>query len=110
MHLTDDHGFVQALCPVCERTDVWLTCNSCGASDRFEVTDGQVRCSCGQTYAFATCTCGAEVPAERLRWVPWRKGPASLADWEANWRRVALLAVVLLILVGGGVAVALTLL
>jgi len=88
---TEAHGFVRARCTSCDDDDVWLSCNSCGASDRFEVGDEGVRCWCGAGYDHATCVCGAQVPRERLVWVPFDEGPPGLTEWELDPLRVALL-------------------
>lgn len=87
------HGFVRARCESCNKPDVWLTCNTCKKSDRFVVEPTGIVCHCGAAYAFATCTCGANVPRGRLEWVPFEKGPLSLADWELDKRRLAMLGV-----------------
>ena len=87
----DRHGFVRADCAACGDPDVWLTCNQCGKSDRFETNDGRIVCACGAAYDHAVCTCKQTVPGERLRWVEWRKGPPALADWEVDWARVGIL-------------------
>lgn len=87
----DRHGFVRAECEACHKPDVWLTCNACKKSDWFRTDEGGVVCHCGATYAFATCTCGATVPRERLVWVPFDKGPMALADWELDKGRIAMI-------------------
>lgn len=92
--IDDKHGFIRAVCDVCKNPDVWLTCNTCKKSDRFVSEDKEVRCHCGATYAFATCTCGQKVPREKLLWIPFDKGPIALAEWEVDWGQVVVITFV----------------
>jgi len=93
----DDRGFVQVLCSTCNDPAVWLRCNQCDKSDHFLLADGVVSCSCGATYAFATCLCSAQVPpAGTLQAVPFAKGPRHLADLELAWGRLAAIGVIAL--------------
>jgi hypothetical protein len=89
------YGFIRADCPKCKNPDVWLTCNACKKSDRFVLGPDAALCHCGATYAFATCTCGAEVPRANLVWVPFEKGPMALGEWEIDKKRVAGLVIAL---------------
>ncbi len=100
--LTDLHGFVRADCAACNNPDVWLTCNSCKKSDRFLLEGAGVTCACGTRYDHAVCTCQKTVPGDRLRWVPFEKGPAALAEWEIDKRRLAGIALLVVSLVGLG--------
>lgn len=97
--IDDSHGFIRAHCQSCGSEDVWLRCNTCSKSDRFVRTEEAVTCRCGATYAFATCTCGEPVPVEHLEWVHFDQGPASLAEWEWDPRRIALLGVLAVVIV-----------
>ncbi|MCB9795478.1 MAG: hypothetical protein H6741_22460 [Alphaproteobacteria bacterium] len=98
----DARGFVKVACEACGRDDVWLRCNSCEKSDHFLLDEAGARCACGAEYGHATCLCGQEVPRERLRFVPFQEGPMNLADLELDPTRLALVVVLLLALVGGG--------
>lgn len=100
--LSDRHGFVRADCAACQKQDVWLTCNECKKADRFVLESGRAVCACGSVYTFATCTCGATVPKDRLVWVPFNKGPLNLGDWEFDRRRIAVLAVIGVAIFGAG--------
>lgn len=100
--MNDDRGFVKVDCKRCANPDVWLKCESCKKSDHFVIRDAVgpetaasptlVDCDCKATYAFATCTCGEQVPMERLRFVRWDRGPKQLADLEVAWGRIAAMA------------------
>ena len=97
----DQLGFVHAHCE-CGRNDVWLTCNSCNKSDRFELSEAAVHCrseGCESEYAHATCTCGKTVPFDKLEWVPFEKGPMQLGDWELDPTRVGIAVLVLCVIV-----------
>lgn len=98
---TPDRGFIRVDCQTCGNPDVWFSCNTCKKSDHFALHPEHVDCSCGATYTHGTCTCGASVPLEQLRFVAYDEGPLALADLEVAWGRVALLVVGVLVLVGG---------
>jgi hypothetical protein len=104
--IDDKHGFTRAACEACKNPDVWLTCNTCKKSDRFVAEEAHVRCHCGTTYAFATCTCGQKVPRDKLLWVAFDKGPIALADWEVDWGQVAVIGFIVAMLGVLGVAIA----
>ena len=100
------HGFVRADCQSCKNPDVWLTCNTCKKSDRFRV-EGGIVCHCGAKYDHAKCTCGKDVPGDKLVWVPFEKGPLALADWEIDRGRLAAVvagALIVLAVAGYGLA------
>ena len=78
---------------------LWMTCEACGKSDHFWLDDG-VRCRCGARYSHAVRPDGAQVPHTQLEAVPFRQGPMQLADLEWSPARVAVLATVLLGVVG----------
>ena len=96
-----DRGFIRVDCPACRNPDVWFTCNACKKSDHFAMHADHVACDCGQRYDHGTCTCGATVPFDGLRFVAWDQGPMSLADLEVAWGRVAGLAVVAVLVLAG---------
>ena len=95
-------GFVRVDCQACKNTDVWFRCDSCGKSDHFALEGGVATCDCGATYDRGNCTCGQTVPGENLVFVPFDKGPMTLADLEVAWGRIALLVGGLVIVVGLG--------
>lgn len=90
-------GFVSVPSPTAEA--LWMTCEACGKSDHFWL-DGAVRCRCGARYGFALRPDGSQVPVEDLRFVPFSKGPASLADTEWDPRKLAVILVLALGLIG----------
>ena len=73
-----------------------MTCEHCGKSDRFWLDDA-IRCRCGAVYSHAIRPDGERFALDQLTWVPFEKGPRSLADLEWDPKRIALFA--------GGVAV-----
>ncbi len=103
MAKSPEPGFVHVLCNACGNNEVWLSCNSCGKSDHFQLaTDGAIACDCSATYSHATCLCGTQVPPEgKLEFVPFDKGPMHLADLEVAWGRVAILSVIAIAALGG---------
>ncbi len=105
--IDDSHGFIRAHCQSCGGDDVWLRCNTCAESDHFVREEERVVCRCGATYAFATCTCGEPVPMQHLEWVHFKKGPASLAKWEWDPKRIALLGLLVVIAIVMALVVAL---
>jgi hypothetical protein len=96
-----ERGFIRVDCATCDNPDVWFTCNQCGKSDHFTLHADHVSCDCSARYDRGTCTCGAVVPFERLRFVDADAGPLALADLEIAWDRVALLAIGLVVVLGG---------
>lgn len=100
---TPETGFIHVHCSSCKDPNVWFTCNSCGKSDRFTLTDGIVICDCSAMYDRGVCTCGAEVPSSGLSFVDYDQGPLALADIEVAWGRVIALVLVLGGIVAGAV-------
>lgn len=100
--MSDERGFIRVDCAACNNPDVWFRCNACQKSDGFLLADGVASCACGATYQSGNCTCGAVVPGDRLRFVPFAQGPMALADLEIAWGRVAALAAGALGLIGLG--------
>lgn len=79
---------------------LWMKCETCQHADHFWL-DQVVRCRCGARYDHARRPDGGTVPLERLRFVEFKKGPASLQDTELDPRRLALLGLVLVSILGG---------
>lgn len=102
MTSTDEPGFVQVSCPDCSNDELWLQCDRCSRRCGFSPLDDGFQCECGARYRFARCGCGAEVPPEHLRPVPFEKGPVSLADLVIDWRKVAVLGAAAAGLLGSG--------
>jgi len=80
----DDGVFVRVDCPECAKPDVYLKCDQCGRQALFHMTDAGVRCECGATYSHASCSCGAQVPPERLVAVPFDEGPLVASEMEID--------------------------
>lgn len=80
---------------------LWMKCDGCGKSDHFWLSGDTIRCRCGAVYGHALRPDGTQVPAAQLRFVPFAEGPRHLADLEWDWRRVAVVALVLVALLAG---------
>jgi hypothetical protein len=101
-----DCGFLQV--PSSDNTPLWMTCESCKASDHFwlaredtaELRAG-IRCRCGASYTHAVRPDGSTAAWSELTWVPFKEGPVQLASLEWDPVRLGLIAVVVLALVGG---------
>ena len=97
-----DRGFVHVHCTSCNNKDVWLRCQTCNKADQFLLEAGTVYCQCDANYQFATCLCEVQVPPNgTLEFVPFEKGPITLADMEVDWTRVGVLGVVVLTILTG---------
>jgi len=101
-HSPSDPGFIRVDCKSCNNPDVWFRCDQCGKSDHFSLGESAVSCDCGASYTAGNCTCGQAVPFEQLVFVPFDKGPVTLADLEVAWGRVAALGVGVIGLIGLG--------
>jgi hypothetical protein len=101
--MSDERGFIRVDCPACKNPDVWFRCNGCGKSDQFLLAGGEVSCACSARYTHGNCTCGATVPVDGLRFVPFEKGPMALADLEIHWGRVAVLGTTVVAVIALGV-------
>ena len=78
-YLSSEQGFFRIDCPQCADPDRWLVCTKCRQASSFvRSPNGQIECSCGSTFAFATCVCGAKVNSGSLKWTPLLEGPANL--------------------------------
>lgn len=95
----DDCGFVRVPGP--DADPLWMTCEKCGKSDHFWLTESHIRCRCGASYTHAVRPDGAEVALAELVAVPFDKGPMALADLQWDHRRLAIVAGVVLVGVGG---------
>lgn len=100
----DERGFIKVTAP--GEPDIWLTCDACGKSDHFKLTDA-VECACGARYDHAKTPGGQRVGLEGLTFVEFSKGPMTLADLEMDPRKVAVwVAVVVAVVVGAWWALA----
>jgi hypothetical protein len=91
----DQRGFVRVTAE--GEDDLWLTCQQCGKSDHFLVGD-VVQCSCGASYDHTVTPAGTRVEMSGLTFVPFEQGPMALADLELDPRRLAVFALVVLLL------------
>lgn len=97
----EDCGFVRVPSP--DNKPLWMTCEKCGKSDHFWLTESHIRCRCGAGYSHAVRPDGTQVPVPELEAVPFDKGPMALADLEWDYRRLAVIVVIAL----GGIGAAL---
>lgn len=88
----DACGFVK----VPADTPLWMTCEKCGKSDHFWLTDDEIRCRCGARYRYAVRPDGSQVPRSELIAVPFNKGPMQLADLEWDPVRLGMIAAIVL--------------
>jgi hypothetical protein len=91
----EDCGFVRV--PADE--PLWMTCEKCGKSDHFWLTEDEIRCRCGARYSHAVRPDGESVPRGELVAVPFAKGPVQLADLEWDPKRLGVIAAVVLSIV-----------
>ena len=78
---------------------LWMKCERCQKSDHFWI-DGAVRCRCGAVYDHALRPDGNAVPFQELSFVPYDKGPLSLRTTEWDPRKIAVLAALLIAVLG----------
>ncbi len=83
-------------------SELWMKCDGCSKSDHFWLEEEQVRCRCGARYGFALRPDGVEVPFEELVFVAFEEGPKSLATMELDPRRLMVVGLVVLGVVGAG--------
>ncbi len=81
---------------------LWMTCDACGKSDHFWMDHEAVHCRCGAHYDHALRPDGSRADLEALVFTPWAEGPVALADVEVDWRRLAPIAVA--VVMGAGAA------
>jgi hypothetical protein len=94
----EDCGFIRVPGP--DDAPLWMTCEQCGKSDHFWLTDAQIRCRCGARYSHAVRPDQTEVPVSDLVAVPFDQGPMALADLEWDYRRLAVIAVIAVLVLG----------
>lgn len=92
-------GFVRVP-PQGEQAETWLQCNACQKRERFWIDGARVHCACGAAYDHAAVE-GGRVSVSELSWVAFDKGPVQLSELELDWRRIAALALVLALALGG---------
>lgn len=92
-------GFIRV--PTDGSDELWLTCEACSKSDHFWISGSKVHCRCGAEYSHANRPDGSTVPVPDLEFVPWGKGPRALADTEIDPLKLAILAILGVIALGG---------
>jgi len=97
----EDCGFVRVPSP--DDTPLWMTCEQCSKSDHFWLTDTHIHCRCGARYSHAVRPDGETFAVDQLESVPFNKGPMALADLEWDFRRLGLIAAVIVGLIAAAV-------